>query len=719
MSMSSDDVGVRVEPAAEPPPRHAWSQATDGKKPIGSSTRISDVVHESSGAAAGEGGDDGSSWLSVATPYETDSHLIPSLRSFSPLSEIGASEFVRTCCVKMESLAMTAHATAVSTSSKGGRRRGGGGIGGGGGSEDEYVVEGLLTHGKVGTLVKICVGIEGWRTMILFPRNGGEGDDEGGGVGNRTGQGLAPLLAANSNVLRASFVLHAETTAVGLLNLVLYRSEGAEELGRDDNEGSAALALVDYCARQMAALAAPMSESSMLRRQKDPPLTSAAGTSGATLTALELSQKLQSRSPLDELTDASLESEYKTCVSAVAAARYLCEHFDALPLGVQGRMLDAHDFPLLMVSLIEEPPWTRRRTVSSSSGETQAIWEKFVDNSWRPIPPADLMIVTTLEAQPWLALYHLLCSNACRERYGLDTYRKSRLLSVRKYLNDMLVDQLPVLADVARYLDQLTIMTVPEPTIAPGSRDGSGSGGNPFLLEQVDSVRERLVPKRTNWDDAVKSQYATVWSKFTDETDADLRAISEVYCGSEGDSFATAAVSKEPAPQPTSRPLEDVILRLGDATFRLRPVDTDGGSEGQAVPTEHGVFVRIKMRVERIQDDGETATPPFPILPKSCAVAVVSFKGRQPLKVELSNEELGLPTPIDTDALQTEEVPSSLPSREWRQLGSLEDDSTGRLILQLGFKRLSRVAKIADDATKWTCYGLDRAFMSKPMDQQQ
>ena len=111
---------------------------------------------------------------------------------------------------------------------------------------DEYVVEAILTFGKVSTLVRTLLALEAWRTFVLCPRrndNVNDGTSETGGCGDST---LLPLLAKNGNSMRCAFILHAETTLVSLLNLILYRRESCEEM-----DGETAVALVDYCARQM------------------------------------------------------------------------------------------------------------------------------------------------------------------------------------------------------------------------------------------------------------------------------------------------------------------------------------------------------------------------------------------------------------------------------------------------------------------------------------
>ena len=45
--------------------------------------------------------------------------------------------------------------------------------------------------------------------------------------------------------------------------------------------------------------------------------------------------------------------------------------------------------------------------------------------------------------------------------YGLDEFRTKNLMRLRKIMNKTLAGELPVLEEVARYLDELPIMEVP------------------------------------------------------------------------------------------------------------------------------------------------------------------------------------------------------------------------------------------------------------------
>jgi hypothetical protein len=268
--------------------------------------------------------------------------------------------------------------------------------------DDEYVVEQILASGKLTVLIRTLLAVEAWRLYVLQEQE----QDEGQG-----GSSLASQMAQHGNALRCAFILHVETTLVGLLNLILYRRESCEQM-----DGEAAVALVDYCSRSMvrhfplsifsinyspssfginhlkfcvaltfswqqqrqASLAIPVSENEMVRRQKEP------------ATAIDMT----ARSRLEEMRDARLDTEYRTAVSAISLARYLCEHFDSLVLGAQTRILDTHDFLVMMTPLIDEPPWTRRRKILKG-GMTVVVWEKYMDYKWTEVPASDLLEIVS------------------------------------------------------------------------------------------------------------------------------------------------------------------------------------------------------------------------------------------------------------------------------------------------------------------------------------
>lgn len=194
-------------------------------------------------------------------------------------------------------------------------------------------------------------------------------------------------------------------------------------------------------------------------------------------------------------------------------------------------MLEVHDFPLLMVPLIEEPPWTRRRQidkVEDGRTSTKVVWEKLNDNNeWSEVLPRDLLLLTKNEGQPWLALFHLTSSKTCRETYGLDEFRKAQLVRLRRYIHEALMDQVPVLQEVARYLDELSMLGVP----AAGVRTASSSG---LLLQRVDSLRELVVGDGGDVAGLIMNQWDDVFIHVIDATDDELKRIAQEVYGGDG-----------------------------------------------------------------------------------------------------------------------------------------------------------------------------------------
>jgi hypothetical protein len=192
----------------------------------------------------------------------------------------------------------------------------------------------------------------------------------------------------------------------------------------------------------------------------------------------------------------------------------LCEHADALPLSAISRITDTHDLLVLFIPLIENPPWTRRMPDTGK-------WQKLVEQKWTDVAPIDLLKVTKLEGQPWIALYQLLAKEVFRERYHLNSFRKGQVLRARKFINDVLLDQLPFLADVQRYMDELTIMEVPESS-------GAAGGGSVFMLQQVAVAREGVIKKR-DWKSAADKAMADIFT-MTDKDDKVMLPLPTAEC---------------------------------------------------------------------------------------------------------------------------------------------------------------------------------------------
>ncbi|CAM9495957.1 unnamed protein product [Ectocarpus sp. 4 AP-2014] len=369
---------------------------------------------------------------------EEAEHFVESLREFS-IEEIGNSSWFEQNR-RLAKLNLQAHQSAMARS-------------------DEYVLEALVTFDKLGVVVHELLAIEAWKEFVL-PR-------------------LLETERARSGkcTMRLYFTLYHEATLANLLQVALFHGHICEQAG-----GDLLMELADYCARKMTML--------ISGRASSKPRSPVGGT--ALEMAKDIEERLAKLSPAEEVRGYQEETEFRVCVTAVGLLRFLCEHLHRLPLGVMTRVLDTHDVLLGLVILVENPPWTRRTE--------EGTWQKFVDFEWRAVAAADLLQVTKTEGQAredhslptvWLAMYHLMCEEECRKRYHFNSLRKNNILRVRKYLNDILLDQLPVLASVQRYMDELTIMEVPEPPSV-------GTTGS-LLMEQIPKVRQSLT-RDHDWD---------------------------------------------------------------------------------------------------------------------------------------------------------------------------------------------------------------------------
>ena len=151
--------------------------------------------------------------------------------------------------------------------------------------------------------------------------------------------------------------------------------------------GDSIVDLVDYCARRLTTLA---------MRGYFPE------NAEAPKTPKEFAAELEARTAATELKQQEKDIEFDACASSLTLVRYFCEHLDDLSVSVAARVLETHDLLMLLVPAIENPPWTRRRP--------DGVWQKFIEKKWATVPPAELLNFTQLEAQAWLAVYHLICN---------------------------------------------------------------------------------------------------------------------------------------------------------------------------------------------------------------------------------------------------------------------------------------------------------------------
>ena len=534
---------------------------------------------------------------------------------------------------------------------------------------DNYVLEAMVTFDKVGVLVHELMVSELWSKKVFS---------------NVRDQ----VVKRRNGSLRCYFVLYHQAILINLLEVILYHDYVAE------SAGDAILDLVDFCARQVVYL-------NSLPRNDD-----------SKVETMEMMRKrIRDTNAKTELQHQADDIAFRVAVSSVSVLRYITEHVTKLPLSVMNRILDTHDIAVATIPLIENPPWTRRRVVERQDEDdkkrkkrTKKIWEKYgQEGKWTEVKPENLLQLTKHEGQAWLILYNLLCEGECRKIYQFTSHRKDSILRVRRYLNELLLDQLPVLSHVQRYLDELTIMEAP-PAATSKSR---------FVLEQVGED----ILKGKNIEEISKHALNVVFCD--DEDDSVMKELASIYGSDAALSVFSASsghdddnVVKEEKTN-EEREVKDLIgaivkVELDDENdlLELQYVARDD-VKVEDVKTSKGVFKRYRMSLLK-------AAPPV----QSDSRLSLTVLDSTSLEVYVDESELDLPssccqnqdkTVIDTKSSEMILVDQSLPASKWSKVGSLEDG----IVAQIKFERRHEVLpKYVTSEGVVRCYGFGDMYVS-------
>ena len=177
---------------------------------------------------------------------------------------------------------------------------------------------------------------------------------------------------------------------------------------------------------------------------------------------------------MEELQEQRDLLRFEVAVKSLSILRYLTDHLSSLPLSIGSRLLNTYDVPVLLASLIENPPWLMEHPADGGPPM------KFMDNSWHEVTPDTVRLLSKIEGQAWIALYQLLLSEDCQRKYELTAYRKNVLLKLRVFLTQVLLDQMPALEGLLRFVEYLAVMEAP-----PYRKE--------LVIEQLPEYRERLV----------------------------------------------------------------------------------------------------------------------------------------------------------------------------------------------------------------------------------
>jgi hypothetical protein len=332
---------------------------------------------------------------------------------------------------------------------------------------DEYVVDQFNTLEKGPTMIYDLIMIEAWKEKI-WP--------------------LLKTKIANFSSLRTYIPVYHEASVANLIEICLFHRTTCEEMG------DALVDLADFCVRKLHhVLSVPNHE---------------------LVPQVENAKEYSEWDAVRHLDEQFIEVEFQVCMCAISILRFLTDHRVAMPLAVTTRLLETHDVLLLLVPLMEKAPWVRKKA------RTGAI-EKFEDHQWEKVEDEDTGRLPKLHTQVWLTVYNLVMDQECRARYELTPFRRENLLRLRRYINEVVVDQLPPLTNLHRTLEEMSISG--QFTGAAGSNTTIAS---PFVVELVAEAREGLVRLyEGRWQEVAELQLREV---FVKETKEELRRLGDM-----------------------------------------------------------------------------------------------------------------------------------------------------------------------------------------------
>ncbi|KAK1161380.1 zinc finger MYND domain-containing protein 10-like [Acipenser oxyrinchus oxyrinchus] len=332
-------------------------------------------------------------------------------------------------------------------------------------SQDEFVKEHLISYSKIPTLIYEMISVEIWKHKV-FPI-------------------LCQLQDFNpKSTFPIYMVIHHEATIINLLETVLFHKESCEAAEE------AVLDLLDYCLRKVTCLAAQTVTGEMPTQDK---LTQSDHSDTATL---------------QDLQEQNTALEFDISLKALSILRYITDHIDSLTLSTLTRMLNTHNLPCVLVQLVEHCPWSRR---------TKGQLEKYMDGKWYQVPKMDHLKMTKLDGQVWICLLNLLLRPECQQKYDFNDFNKGQLLKLRGFLTEVLIDQLPNLGELQRFLSHLSV-TDP----APSKRD--------LILEQIPEIMDNILKENSGkWKAIAKYQVKQAFNPCDEDLQQHARRLAQTY----------------------------------------------------------------------------------------------------------------------------------------------------------------------------------------------
>jgi len=215
----------------------------------------------------------------------------------------------------------------------------------------------------------------------------------------------------------------------------------------------------------------------------------------------------------------SIEEEFKghertimfsTCMSCISIIRYVTDHLTKLPPAFAHHLVAQRDIVMLLVDLLDRKPWLKK----NKEGQRE-IWE---DSKWQIVKEQNWGKVPKIEAQCWLAVYNILLTKETAQKYEITENRKNHLMKLKKYLNELLIDQIPPLVELLKSLEYLSMQNCQ-----------AIQKNDPFMVQQIPEIRNRILENK-NWEEIVEFQKENYYNTRKDKRELDmLMELANVY----------------------------------------------------------------------------------------------------------------------------------------------------------------------------------------------
>jgi len=324
------------------------------------------------------------------------------------------------------------------------------------------VLEAFVLHEKIPLLIRELIACELWKQNAL------------------------PLMRDwlnKNNSIKGYLLIYQEAVLANLLEALLFHKDGC------DAAGDLVVELADYCHRKLVWL--------LNVTPPDRPKDKDA-----------LKKQLLKESEEDYLLAQERTVAMSCATCTLSIVRFLTDHLASLPLAVTARILDTYDILMLLGPLLELKPWQAQ----SADGEMR----RFANGTWARVSDSEKSKTSKCEIQGWLAVYNLVCDPAVRRRYQFNSFRKNALLRLRGLLHETLVDQVPVLVELQRALDEMTLSE------APNAAEGKPA----YVLEQLPELRDSL-SKGISWRKVADEQL----SDSLNDSEEEKRATAQMLAG--------------------------------------------------------------------------------------------------------------------------------------------------------------------------------------------